>query len=104
MKRSLQLVVDVRLARASLRLAMTEAFDRERGIMQTKLAARSKPLRGSPSAPMAGLEQCTVRESHSRRSPASMWGMIGGVNASSGSSMGNRKWSIPESIRLSRSV
>ena len=44
MNRSDQLVVDFTLATASLRFSITAEFDLARGIMHTKLAARSSPL------------------------------------------------------------
>jgi len=89
MNRSLQLVVDVRLATAARRLAMTLSFDRDLGIMHTRLAARIKSGTASELSP--GDEQWIVRESHNSMSPASIWHMIGGVSARAGSSAGNRK-------------
>ena len=76
MKRSLQFVVDVRVATAAFLLAMTSGFDLTRGIMHTRLAARSNSDDDSGSL-RPGALQWIVLESHSNRSPAAISAMIG---------------------------
>ena len=90
MNRSDQLVVDVTLATACLRFSITAGFDLARGIMHTKLAARSSSLLLLGVAKLGAL-QCMVRESQSSKSPASIWHMMGWFSAKFGSSFGKRK-------------